>query len=50
VSLEHDDVLTISISVSRNIHGSSVLDVDNCSIVILEKLEPSCICVPDLKI
>jgi len=50
VSLEHDNVLAFNISVTRNIHGSSIFDVDNSSIVILEKLEPSGVCGPDLKV
>jgi hypothetical protein len=50
MSLEHDNVLAISISVTRNVHGSSVLDVDDCTVVILEQLPPSGVSVPDLKV
>jgi hypothetical protein len=50
MSLEHNDVLVLSVLVSRDIDGSTVLDVDDCSILILEKLEPSGISLPDLEV
>ena len=49
-SLGNNDILAFSVSVSTDVHGSPVLDVDDGTIVILEKLEPSSICVPDLKV
>jgi hypothetical protein len=50
MSLGHDNVGVIYISVTRDIHGSSILDVDDCSVVILEELEPSSVGVVDLEI
>jgi hypothetical protein len=50
VSLEHNNVLVIFVYITRDIHGSSILDVDNSSIVILEELEPSGVGTPDLEI
>jgi hypothetical protein len=39
VSLGYHDVLTISIVITRNIHGSSILDIDNGSIIIFKAVE-----------
>jgi len=50
VSLEHDDVLVLSVMVSRDIHCSSILDVYNGTVVILEELEPPGIGVPNLQV
>jgi hypothetical protein len=50
VSLEDDHVLVVSVSVSSNIECSSVLDVNNGTIVILEELPPSGAGVPDLEV
>jgi hypothetical protein len=50
MSLEDNNILAISISVARNVKGSSILNVDNSTVVILEELEPSSVSGPDLKI
>jgi hypothetical protein len=50
VSLENNDVLVLSVSVACNIHCSSVLYVHDSSVVELEKLEPSGVCLPYLQV
>jgi hypothetical protein len=50
VSPIDDNILTIFVVISSNVESSSILDVDNCSIVILEKLEPSGIGAPNLQV
>jgi hypothetical protein len=50
MSLEDNNVLAFSVSITCNIKGSTILDVDNCNLVIFDELEPSGVGCPDLEV
>jgi hypothetical protein len=50
VSFEYDNVICFYVSVAWNLNSSTIFDVDNSSVIIFEKLEPSGIGGPDLKV